>query len=240
MPAISSSSREKGVAPGNSQALRRKILLANGRMFDALDRFWSQPDLAERYPELLFQLHCVVRATVPVMEAARRRAEELAASDPVAAGVADYLARHIPEELHHDEWLLDDMVALGASRDAVLRRIPPATAATSVGTVYYWVLHAHPVAWMGYAAVAEGHPPSEPFLLDVMARTGIPSEGFRTYLKHARLDPHHAREMDETLDALPLAAHHHALIGVVAFNTMHNMTALFEGLTLGKATETKP
>ena len=177
---------EEGATTGHSQILRHKIRLANGRMFDALDRFWTRSDLAARYPELLFHLHCVLRATVPAMEAARRKAEELSASDAAAAGVADYLARHIPEELHHDDWLLDDIAALGASRDEVLRRIPPATAATTVGTVYYWVLHAHPVAWMGYAAVAEGHPPSERFLLAVMERTGIPHEGFRTYLKHAR------------------------------------------------------
>lgn len=200
-------------------------------MFGALDRFWSQPDLRERYPELLFHIHCVVRATVPAMEAARRRADEMAAFDPVAAGVARYLAQHIPEELHHDEWLLDDMIALGAQKDAVLARIPSATAAALVGTLYYWALHAHPVAWMGYAAVTEGHPPSDQFLVDTMKRTGIPPEGFRTYLKHARLDPHHAREMDEALDALPLTPEHSALIGVVAFQTMHDLTALFEGLT---------
>jgi hypothetical protein len=217
--------------PSHSERLRRKIRLAGGGMFAALDRFWSQPDLPERYPELLFHIHCVVRATVPAMEAARRKAEDLAASDPVAAGVAAYLARHIPEELHHDEWLLDDMVALGASRDAVMRRIPSPTAAALVGTLYYWVLHAHPVAWMGYAAVAEGHPPSDQFLLDTIERTGIPAKGFRTYLKHARLDPHHAREMDETLDALPLTAGHNALIGVVAFHTMHGLARLFEELT---------
>ncbi len=211
--------------------LRRKIRLASGRMFGALDLFWSQPDLTERYPELLFHIHCVVRASVPAMEAVRRRAEELATSDPVARGVAAYLAHHIPEELHHDDWLLDDMVALGAEKDAVLARLPSSTVASLVGAVYYWALHAHPVAWMGYVAVIEGHPPSEQFLVDTMNRTGIPSEGFRTYLKHARLDPHHSREMDEALDAMPLTAEHTALIGVVAFHTMHSLAALFEELT---------
>ena len=135
MPLTFSSRTEELTATGHSQKLRRKIQLANGRMFDALDRFWNQPELAARFPELLFHLYCGVRATVPAMEAARRKAEELAGSDPVAAGVADYLAHHIPEELHHDDWLLDDIVALGASRDAVLRRIPSGTAATLVGTI---------------------------------------------------------------------------------------------------------
>jgi hypothetical protein len=230
--------------PRHSQTLRRKIRLASSGMFDALDRFWSQPNLAARYPELLFQIHCIVRASVPAMEAARRRAEELSPSDPVAAGVADYLARHIPEELHHDDRLLDDMVALGASRDAMLRRVPSLTAATLVGPLYYWVIHAHPVAWMGYGAVIEGNPPSDLFLLDVMKRTGLPAEGFRTYLKHARLDPHHAREMDEALDSLPLTAEQSGLIGVVAFHTMHHLSALFEGITGtnagSNATGTKP
>ncbi len=199
-----SSKEEDRAATAHGQLLRRKIRLASGNMLDAIDRFWSQPDLPARYPELLFQIHCVVRASVPVMEAARVRAEELQpASDPVAAGMADYLGHHIPEETGHDDWLLDDMEALGMSREAILRRIPSAPAAALVGTIYYWTLHAHPLAWMGYAAVCEGHPPSDRFLLDVMERTGLPREGFRTYLKHARLDPHHARELDETLDSSP-------------------------------------
>jgi hypothetical protein len=231
MPLIASSEKEEHTSPGHSHALRRKIGLARGNMLDALDRFWSQPDLDVRYPELLFHIYSVVRATVPAMEAARRRAEELAPFDPVAAGVAAYLAHHIPEEIGHDEWMLDDIVALGASREAVLRRVPSGAAATLVGTVYYWVLHAHPVAWMGYSAIAEGHPPSERFLLEVIERTGIPRDGFRCYLKHARLDPHHAREMDEAIDALPLTGDHTTLMGVVAFHTMHHLTALFEGLT---------
>lgn len=219
------------VALSHSQALRRKIALANGQMFDAIERFWSQSDLATRYPELLFHIYCVVRASVPMMEMTRRRAEEMAAGDPVAAGIADYLTHHIPEELHHDEWLLDDIVALGEKREAVLRRIASPAAAALAGTLYYWVIHVHPLAWMGYAAVIEGYPPSEDFLHDVMQRTGIPAEGFRTYLKHARLDPHHAREMDQTIDRLSLTGEHGTLMGVVAFQTMRHVTALFEGLT---------
>jgi hypothetical protein len=215
----------------HSQVLRRKIRLADGGMFDALNRFWSQPDLTSRYPELLFHIYCVVRASVPLMETALRRAEELAASDPVAAGVARYLAHHIPEELHHDEWLLDDIVALGASREAVLRRVPSPAAAAMAGSLYYWVIHAHPLAFMAYAAVIEGYPPSESYLEEVRRRTGLPAEGFRTYVKHARLDPHHAREMDEAIDRLPLTPEHNSLMGVVAFQTMHHLTALFEALT---------
>jgi hypothetical protein len=203
-------------------------------MFGALERFWSQADLAARYPELLFHIHCVVRATVPAMDAARRRAEAQSAYDPVAAGVAQYLSRHIPEELGHDDWLLEDMEALGISRQTVLRRVPSPAAAELVGSLYYWVLHAHPVAWMGYAAVTEGHPPSTDFLLGVIERTGLPRTGFRTYLKHAQIDPNHSHEMYATLDSMPLTADHISLLGVVAFRTIHNLAVLFDALTGSK------
>jgi Iron-containing redox enzyme len=218
-------------ALSHGERLRRKIELARGGMLRALEGFWSQPDVAARYPELLFHIHCVVRATVPAMEAARRKAEERSASDPVARAVAAYLARHIPEELHHDDWLLDDLEALGVPRETVWRRVPPPTAAALVGTLYYWVLHAHPVAWMGYAAVTEGHPPSAGFLRSVMERTGLPPEGFRTYLKHAQLDPHHSREMYAALDDMPLTGEQAALLGVVSLVTLHDVAALFERLT---------
>ncbi len=223
-------------AGAHGELLKQKVRLASRDLFVALDRFWSQADIAERYPELLFHLHCVVRATVPVMEAGRRAAEERAGSDPVAAGMAAYLARHIPEELHHDDWLLDDIEALGVRRETVLRRVPPPAAAALIGSVYYWIHHAHPVAWMGYAAVTEGHPPSAEYLHEVMQRTGLPPEGFRTYLKHAQLDPHHSREMYAALDRMPLTAEHTSLLGVVAFQTIQHVAALFGALTGSKLT----
>jgi hypothetical protein len=211
--------------------LKQKVQLAGRDLFVALDRFWSQADIAKRYPELLIHLHCVVRATVPAMETARKAAEARSGSDPVAEAMAAYLARHIPEELHHDDWLLEDIEALGIPRETVLRRVPPPAAAALIGSVYYWVLHAHPVAWMGYAAITEGHPPAGEFLLGLMEQTGLPREGFRTYFKHTQLDPHHSREMYAALDDMPLTAEHTALLGVVAFQTIHNVAALFGALT---------
>ncbi|MGA2590980.1 MAG: iron-containing redox enzyme family protein [Bryobacteraceae bacterium] len=229
-PTASCSAAEPAPA-GHGHLLKQKIRLASGELFLALDRFWSQADVAARYPELLFHIHCVVRATVPAMETARRNAEARSPADPVATAMAAYLARHIPEELHHDDWLLDDLESLGVARETVLRRVPSPAAAALVGSLYYWALHAHPVAWMGYAAVTEGHPPSADYLVSVMRRTGLPQEGFRTYLKHAQLDPHHSREMYAALDAMPLTREQSSLLGVVAFQTIHHVAGLFAALT---------
>jgi hypothetical protein len=88
------------------------------------DRLLTHPRVAELYAEYLFAMHCIIRASVPLMQAARERALTMGETDPVAAGLADYLGTHIPEEMHHDDWLLRDLEVLGSDRDVVLARIP--------------------------------------------------------------------------------------------------------------------
>ena len=82
------------------------------------------PACVELYPEYLVTSHCIIRASVPLMEAGRERALALADDDPVAAALAPYYEHHIPEELsHHDDWLLDDLEVLGRERSDILSRI---------------------------------------------------------------------------------------------------------------------
>src|SRR5687768_6465777 len=92
-----------------SQRLRLKIELVLPELLTAVHAITSHPRVAEIYPEYLFTLHTMLRATGPVMQAALSRARTLATSDPVAAGLATYLFDHIPEEVNHDIWLLEDL-----------------------------------------------------------------------------------------------------------------------------------
>ena len=117
------------------------------------------PRVRDLYPEYLVASHGIVRASVPLMEVARQRATSIAGEDPVAAGLAAYLYEHIPEELDHDEWVLQDLELLGVDRTHVLARPPTPTIAQFVGAQYYWVAHYHPVALLGYIALLEGYPP---------------------------------------------------------------------------------
>ena len=50
--------------------------------------------------------------------------------------------------------------------------------------------------------------------------TGLPRDGFRQLLLHARLDAVHARDLHRVLDSLPLESHHEELIGLSAMQTM--------------------
>ncbi len=158
--------------------LRRKIGLVLPALVEASERVCTHPRVRELYPEYLVTSHCIIRASVPLMEAGRERALALADDDPVAAALAPYYEHHIPEELHHDDWLLDDLEVLGRERSDILSRIPAPTVAALVGAQYYWMFHYHPVALLGYIAVLEGYPPTPELVDDLVAApatTRVPS-----------------------------------------------------------------
>jgi hypothetical protein len=205
----------------HSQRLRLKLKLAMPELGLAGHAIHSHPRLAEILPDYLYMTHCIIRASVPLMRVAAARSGELAASDPVAAAIAQYFTKHIREEMHHDDWLLEDLEVLGYERSEMLKRPPSASVAAMVGSQYYWIHHYHPVALLGYIAVMEGYPPTVEQVDDLVARTGFPREAFRTMLRHAQLDPHHCEDLDRLLDALPLTPQQVSMIGVSGLQTVH-------------------
>ena len=202
-----------------SQLLRMKMEVTCSPLSDAFRRLWSRPDLDELYASFLIHLHYIMRASVPLMEAALDRCRRAPASDAVAPGLAAYLEKHIPEERHHDEWTLDDLAALGMNRTEVLSTIPPPVMASMVGSQYYWIHHDHPVAILGYISVLEGSPPTRQHVESLRKRTGLPDEAFRTYRLHGQLDPHHREELARALDSLPLSPRQSALVSISAAHT---------------------
>ncbi|MFL5586807.1 MAG: iron-containing redox enzyme family protein [Ktedonobacteraceae bacterium] len=212
----------------HSQKLRKKMGLTNYALKRALNAFWTHQKLAELFPTFLIYLHFIMRASVPLMEAAIDRIKETTASDPLAEGLVSYLTEHILEERHHDEWILDDLEVLGLSRKDVLSKIPSPTVAALVGAQYYWIFHYHPVALLGYIAVLEGSPPLVEHIVEVQAKTALPRDVFRTYLKHAHLDPHHCQNLDRILDSLPLTREHSTIIGISASHTAQLLACSLE------------
>src|SRR4051794_25902907 len=193
MSGTASSTVEASVSA--SSALRQKLALARG---PSTERFWARTDLRAIFPDFLFLTHCIIRASVPLMQAAANVART--GNSETSRQLAAYLGHHVTEEASHDEWLLDDMQALGLERSKILSRVPPAAVAELVGAQYYWLHHAHPVALLGYIAVLEGDPPREDELDAAVRRTGLPHDAFRTFISHAKLDPHHKQELDDFID----------------------------------------
>ena len=176
------------------------------------------PQVAQLYPRYLFNLHCMMRAAVPLMEAAIKSAQDLHATDPVATQMIPYLQKHIPEETH-SHWPLEDLEALGFDSEELLKRTPAPAVAALVGAQYYWIFHYHPIALLGYLEFAEGYPPDPDQVEALMRRTGYPREAFRNLRRHARLDLKHREELHELLDSLPLTPQHAKIISLSALES---------------------
>jgi hypothetical protein len=212
-------------ALSNSQRLRAKVDLTYPVLQDAVVRLLRHEHLRDLYPQYLFTQHCMVRATVPLIETAQARAAALAPDDPVAGGLVDYLARQAAGEKDHDRWLEEDLAVTGFDVGRLARRPPPAPVAALVGAQYYWVQHFHPVALLGHIAVLEGHPPTERQATELMARTRYPEAAFRTLCWHSEADEEHRLDLYTTLDRLPLEEHHESVLGMSAFHSVHAAAA---------------
>jgi hypothetical protein len=213
-----------------SEQLRFRMALTNGDLVRALDALWAHTDLARLFPEYLVLLHQIIRASVPLMQAARAQALQLPSSDPLRQLLADYLTQHIDEERDHDEWTLEDLGSIGLSRQEILDRIPAPATAAFVGSQYYWIYHYHPVGLLGYISVLESDPGTPDIYDDLERRTGLPKALFRTYRMHGELDPQHAEELNEFIDSLPLTAKQMSLIGISAMNASIGLAECVRGL----------
>lgn len=216
-----------------SERLARKIDLARRPFALACSRLFHHTRLREVLPPYFMRTHAIIRATVPLMEEGARRAGALADHDPVAAGVATYLARHADEEREHDEWLLEDLELMGLDRASVLGHLPSVTVASLVGSQYYWTFHYHPIAQLGYLSFMEGHPPSPELIDHLVSASGYPREAFRTFSEHGELDPHHRDELNDAIDALPLSSDHEALLGLSAMSTAELLARSIEEVIEG-------
>jgi hypothetical protein len=205
--------------PRASVRLRRKIALAVQPYSAACTALVSHPQLRELWPEFLILQHEIIRATVPLTEAAAEQARALPEDEPLARPLASYLDEHVDEELHHDVVLLDDLGLLGVDRASVLERMPPPAVAALVGSQYYWLRHYHPLAFLGYVAVMEGYPPTPELIETLVERTGYPQAAFRTFTEHSELDPGHRDHLDRIVDSLPLTPAQDAVLAISAMST---------------------
>jgi len=208
--------------PSASARLRRKIDLVLPAFEHPGRLLLAHPRVRDLYPPYMAASTHVSLVMVPLMEVALDRSRALAPTDPVAAGLIAYLERHIVEEMHGDEpgdASLGDLAAVGVDVDALLVGPLPRSAAALIGTLYFRILYAHPVAVLGLLWL-EVYPPQTRSVERLIERTGLPREGFDPLLLHADLDVRHGEELQHVVDALPLEPWHEELIGLTALESV--------------------
>jgi hypothetical protein len=216
-------------AVSNSQRIRNRLSLAMPALANAFARVKRSRRFGALYKDYLVLQHGIIRASVPLMEEALACSRAMP-DDPLSPYLQRYFERHIPEERHHDDWVLDDLEVLGLGRREVLARRPTPAVAAMVGTQYYWMRHYHPVALLGYIAILEGYPPTLEGLQELVTLSGLPRGAFRTLEKHIRIDPQHCRDLDALFDEAPLTDEDISTICLAGMTTVRFASEVYASL----------
>jgi acyl-coenzyme A synthetase/AMP-(fatty) acid ligase/heme oxygenase len=141
-----------------------------------------------------------VRYTVPLLQTA------LAACGPDDTVMAEGLAEYVREEIGHDEWILDDIAALGGDAEASRHARPPLAVRVLVAHAFHLINEEGPYALLGMVHVLEGMSVA----LAVRAADAIRSAlavdgktgGFSYLTSHGGLDIGHVDTFAKLLDAI--------------------------------------
>jgi hypothetical protein len=207
----------------NSDVVRGRIELCLPALDAAFSDLWRAKPQRELTITFLILLHQIMRASVPLMQCAAERCDQLDGTDQLVPLLGGYYRHHISEELNHDTWALEDLKTAGCDPERVLSITPSVEVARLVGTQYYWVQHHHPLMLLGYIAVLEAFPPADSKIDEIRDRSGLPESTFRTLRIHGDLDPTHSAEIDQTFNRLPLDQRHLEMVGL---SVLHSCEAL--------------
>ena len=172
----------------------RQELLALPILREALEGRVSRAD----YAAFLTQANHHVRHTTPLLMACGARLP--ARLEWLRAAVAEY----IEEEVGHQEWILDDLAALGLDRDLAAASAPAPATELMVAYAYDTIARGNPVGFFGMVLVLEGTSVAiATRAAEVIERTlELPRSAF-TYLRsHGDLDIEHTGFFAALMDRL--------------------------------------
>jgi Iron-containing redox enzyme len=151
------------------------------------------------YLDFLTQAYHHVKHTAPLMGLAASRCGP---GDRIyQSELFDYLA----EERGHEEWILDDINALGGDSEAVRGGSPRFPCKIMVGHAYYLIEHISPYGLLGMIHVLEGISVT----LAAKAVTAIrrslqiaSQNGFKYLTTHGELDADHTKRFERLLNGI--------------------------------------
>lgn len=167
----------------------------------------------EMYLAFLGQAYHHVRHTCRLLASAAARCTD-ADTRYIAA-----LLEYIGEERGHEEWILDDIAALGGNADAVRSGQPELPCRLLVAYVYYAIEHVSPYAMLGMVHVLEGMSAAMATAATASLKAALApgdgqgsGRGFSYLSSHGSLDQEHVGFFRELVDGLGDAAAEQAII----------------------------
>ena len=178
----------------------------------------------ERYRKLLLELYHVVWHFNPVCAAAASRIEDSHRQ------IRYHLYEHMQEESGHEEWVMNDLEAVGVQRsDTLAHTASPFTLALN-GYNYWAADRRHPCSVLGmlYALEVIASVYGGPFASAIKESLLLEGEQGISFIgSHATLDAQHMAELRKVLDTVRDKAARDAVVESVLMN-FHHFTCMFE------------
>jgi len=203
----------------NSDASRRAI--------ESLPKVHSMMHKGLALPEygaFLHDLYHIVLHFCPIMAVAMARC------DAPLTRVREELRERIAEETGHEQWVLEDVVAVGGNTHRVTAMPPSAPVQAMIGFNYYAAERVHPCAVLGMLYVLEvvasvyGGKAAD----SIARATGrdVATGGFRFLSSHATMDAEHMAKLNVLLKTIADPAAQAAIIDSTRVN-FHQFGQLF-------------
>jgi pyrroloquinoline quinone (PQQ) biosynthesis protein C len=180
----------------------------------------------QRYRTLLCELYHVVWHFNPICAAAASRIPDEFAS------VRYFLYRHMHEEMGHEQWVLNDLEAIGVSKRQLLDYQPSLQALALCGFNYWAADRRHPCSVLGMMYVLEviAAVYGGPFSAAVKESLLLQNDRGTSFLNsHATLDAAHMAELREILNQVTLRGVQDAIVESIGVN-FHQITHLFAAI----------
>ena len=178
----------------------------------------------ERYRKLLLELYHVVWHFNPVCAAAASRIEDSHRQ------IRYHLYEHMHEESGHEEWVMNDLEAVGVPRsDTLAHAASPFTLALN-GYNYWAADRRHPCSVLGmlYALEVIASVYGGPFASAIKESLLLEGEQGISFIgSHATMDAQHMAELRKVLDTVRDKAARDAVVESVLMN-FHHFTCMFE------------
>ncbi len=160
------------------------------------------------YVAFLREAYHHVSHTVPLMHACRARMPARLAW--MEAAIDEY----IEEETGHDEWILNDLRALGQDADAIRAAGPGAQTEIMVAYAYDMIARKNPVGFFGMVHVLEGTSVTLALNAAQQIQTALrlPPAAFSYLRSHGTLDQEHTAHFAELMNRLDDARDQAAVI----------------------------
>lgn len=160
------------------------------------------------YIAFLGQAYQHVRQTVPLMMGMGYHLPER------LRWMLPAIAEYIEEEIGHDQWILDDLLACGADADAIRLAPPMHSTEMMIAYAHDGIARGNPVSFLGMVFVLEGISVALATRAAGALQTalGLPKSAFRYLASHGALDVDHVGFYERLVDRLETEADREVLI----------------------------